>query len=71
MVSFNELLKDIILSAPTERSKLCKKIEDVMKTVEVSEIDIKRIKFDEIKRLRTKRIAEEKVFEKKYYRRVI
>jgi len=68
MVSFNELLKDIILSAPTERSKLCKKIEDVMKTVEVSEIDIKRIKFDEIKRLRTKRIAEEKVFEKKYYR---
>ena len=68
MGRFNQLLKDIILSAPSERSKLCKKIEDVMKRVEASEIDIKKIKFDEIKRLRTKRMSEEKVLEKKYYR---
>ena len=68
MGRFNQLLKDIILSAPNERSKLCKKIEDIMKRVEASEIDIKKIKFDEIKRLRTKRMSEEKVLEKKYYR---
>ena len=68
MGRFNQLLKDIILSAPSERSKLCKKIEDIMKRVEASEIDIKKIKFDEIKRLRTKRMSEEKVLEKKYYR---
>ena len=68
MVRFNILLKDIILSAPTERSKLCKKIEDVLKTVDASDIDIKKIKFDEIKKLRTKKIAEEKALEKKYYR---
>jgi serine/threonine protein kinase len=65
---FVQLLKDMIFAAPNERSKLCKKIEDVIKTVEATDIDIKKIKFDEIKRLRTKRIAEEKVFEKKYYR---
>ena len=65
---FIQLLKDIIFAAPNERSKLCKKIEDVMKRVEASEIDIKKIKFDEIKKIRTKRIVEEKVFEKKYYR---
>ena len=65
---FIQLLKDVIFAAPNERSKLCKKIEDVIKTVEATDIDIKKIKFDEIKRLRTKRIAEEKVFEKKYYR---
>lgn len=68
LVRFNILLKDIILSAPTERSKLCKKIEDVLKTVDASDIDIKKIKFDEIKKLRTKKIAEEKALEKKYYR---
>jgi len=68
LVRFNILLKDIILSAPTERSKLCKKIEDVLKTVDASDIDIKKIKFDEIKELRTKKIAEEKALEKKYYR---
>jgi hypothetical protein len=65
---FVQLLKDLIFASPNERSKLCKKIEDVIKTVEATDIDIKKIKFDEIKRLRTKRIAEEKVFEKKYYR---
>jgi len=65
---FIQLLKDVIFTAPNERSKLCKKIEDVIKTVEATDIDIKKIKFDEIKRLRTKRIAEEKVFEKKKYR---
>ena len=68
---FVQLLKDLIFASPNERSKLCKKIEDAMKTIEASDIDIKRIKFDEIKNLRTKRIAEEKVLEKKYYRRVI
>ena len=68
MGRFNQLLKDIIFAAPNERSKLCKKIEDIMKRVEASEIDIKKIKFDEIKRLRTKRMSEEKVLEKKYYR---
>ena len=62
---FNQLLKDVILSAPHERSKLCNKIEDVLKTVEETDIDIKKIKFDEIKNIRTKRIAEEKAFEKK------
>ena len=65
---FIQLLKDVIFAAPNERSKLCKKIEDVIKTVEATDIDIKKIKFDEIKRLRTKRIAEEKVFEQKKYR---
>ena len=65
---FIQLLKDVIFAAPNERSKLCKKIEDVTKIVEASDIDIKKIKFDEIKRLRTKRIAEEKAIEKKYYR---
>ena len=65
---FIQLLKDVIFADPNERSKLCKKIEDVMKTVEASDIDIKKIKFDEIKKIRTKRIVEEKVFEKKYYR---
>jgi serine/threonine protein kinase len=65
---FIQLLKDVIFAAPNERSKLCKKIEDAIKTIEATDIDIKKIKFDEIKRLRTKRITEEKVFEKKYYR---
>jgi serine/threonine protein kinase len=65
---FIQLLKDVIFAAPNERSKLCKKIEDVIKTVEATDIDIKKIKFDEIKRLRTKRITEEKLFEKKKYR---
>jgi hypothetical protein len=65
---FIQLLKDVIFAAPNERSKLCKKIEDVIKTIETTDIDIKKIKFDEIKRLRTKRIAEEKVFEQKKYR---
>ena len=65
---FIQLLKDMIFAAPNERSKLCKKIEDVMKTVEASDIDMKKIKFDEIKNIRTKRIAEEKALEKKYYR---
>jgi serine/threonine protein kinase len=65
---FIQLLKDVIFAAPNERSKLCKKIEDVIKTIEATDIDIKKIKFDEIKRLRTKRITEEKVFEQKYYR---
>jgi hypothetical protein len=65
---FVQLLKDMIFAAPNERSKLCKKIEDVLKTVDASDIDIKKIKFDEIKKLRTKKIAEEKALEKKYYR---
>lgn len=65
---FIQLLKDVIFAAPNERSKLCKKIEDVIKTIEATDIDIKNIKFDEIKRLRTKRIAEEKLFEQKKYR---
>lgn len=65
---FFQLLKDVLFAAPNERSKLCKKIEDVLKTVEASDIDIKNIKFDEIKNIRTKHIVEEKAFEKKYHR---
>lgn len=65
---FIQLLKDVIFAAPNERSKLYKKIEDVLKTIEATDIDITNIKFDEIKNIRTKRIAEDKAFEKKYYR---